>query len=105
MGSMGTAPFPVQNFFGRIVYQQMRVEIDEKTLQQIADITGGKYFRATDNQKLRQIYNDIDKMEKSKINVKEYNRKEEEYVPFAIAALILLVLEFLLRKTILRSIP
>jgi Ca-activated chloride channel family protein len=105
MGSMGTAPFPVQDFFGRIVYQQMRVEIDEKTLQKIADITGGKYFRATDNQKLRQIYNDIDKMEKSKINVKEYSRKEEEYLPFAIAALILLVLEFLLRKTILRSIP
>jgi Ca-activated chloride channel homolog len=105
MGSMGTAPFPVQDYFGRIIYQQMKVEIDEKVLQHIADITGGKYFRATDNQKLRQIYGDIDKMEKSKINVKEYSRKEEEYLPYAIAALILLVLEFLLRKTLLRSIP
>jgi Ca-activated chloride channel family protein len=105
VGSMGTAPYPVQDMFGRIVYQQVPVEIDEKTLLQIADITGGKYFRATNNEKLRQIYNDVDKLEKSKINVKEFSRKEEEYLPFAIAAFILLTLEFLLRKTILRSIP
>jgi Ca-activated chloride channel family protein len=105
IGTMGTAPYPAQDMFGNIVMQPMKVEIDEKTLQQISDITGGKYFRATDNQKLRQIYSDIDKMEKSKISVKEYSRKVEEYLPYAIGALIILVLEFLLRKLILRSIP
>lgn len=105
MGTIGTAPYPVQDYLGRTVYQPMKVDIDEKTLQQISDITGGKYFRATDNQKLHQIYSDIDKMEKSKISVKEYSRKEEEYLPYAIAALILLISEFLIRKIILRSIP
>jgi Ca-activated chloride channel family protein len=105
VGSQGTAPYPVQDFFGNIVFQQMQVEIDEQTLQHISDITGGQYFRATNNDKLRQIYKEIDTLEKTKISVKEYNRKVEEYLPFIIAAFVLLLLEFILRKTILRSIP
>jgi Ca-activated chloride channel family protein len=105
VGTMGTAPYPQQDIFGRTHYVDMPVEIDENTLQQIADITDGKYFRATDNNKLRQIYAEIDQLEKSKINVKEFSRKEEQYLPFALAALVLLVLEFLLKKTVLRSIP
>ncbi len=105
VGTMGTAPYPQQDFFGRTHYVQMPVEIDEETLQHISDITDGKYFRATDNNKLRQIYAEIDELEKSKINVKEFSRKEEEFLPFAIAALVLLVLEFVLRRTVLRSIP
>jgi Ca-activated chloride channel homolog len=105
VGSKGTAPYPVQDFFGRIVYQQMPVEIDEPTLQHISDITGGQYFRATNNEKLRQIYNEIDKLEKSKINVKEFTRKEEEYLPYAVSAFIILLFEFIVRKTFLRSIP
>lgn len=105
VGSKGTAPYPVQDFFGRIVFQQMPVEIDEATLQHISDITGGQYFRATNNEKLRQIYNEIDKLEKSKINVKEFSRKEEEFFPYAVAAFILLLTEFIVRKTFLRSIP
>jgi Ca-activated chloride channel homolog len=105
IGTMGMAKYPAQDMFGNIVLQDMKVEIDEKVLQHISDITGAKYFRATDNQKLRQIYSEIDKMEKSKVSVKEYSRKEEEYLPYAIAALVILVLEFVLRKTIIRSIP
>lgn len=105
VGTMGTAPYPQQDFFGRTHYVQMPVEIDEETLQQIADITDGRYFRATDNNSLRQIYAEIDQLEKSKINVKEFSRKEEEFLPFTFTALALLVLEFVLRRTFLRSIP
>ena len=105
VGTEGTAPYPMQDMFGRKYTASMPVEIDEKTLQQIADITNGQYFRATDNNKLRQIYNEIDKLEKSKINVKEFTRKNEEYLPFALAALILVLVEFLVRKIFLRSIP
>ena len=72
-GTQGEAPYPVQDMFGRIRLAQMPVEIDEHTLQQIADITDGMYFRATDNNSLRQVYNEIDKLEKSKINVKRNN--------------------------------
>jgi Ca-activated chloride channel homolog len=105
VGTMGTADYPQQDMFGRTHYVKMPVEIDEETLQQISDITDGRYFRATDNEKLRQIYSEIDRLEKSKINVKEFSRKEEEFLPFALAALLLLVLEFILKRTVLRSIP
>jgi Ca-activated chloride channel family protein len=105
VGTMGTAPYPQQDFFGRTHYVQMPVEIDEETLQQISDITDGEYFRATDNNKLREIYAEIDQLEKSKINVKEFSRKEEEFLPFALAAIVLLVIEFLIRRIFLRSIP
>ncbi len=105
IGSKGMAPYPVQDAFGRTFYQNMPVEIDESTLQQIADITGGKYFRATNNEKLREIYSEIDKLEKSKIAVKKFSKKQEEYLGFGILALILLVTEILLRNTVLRNIP
>ena len=105
VGTEGTAPYPMQDMFGRTQIVSVPVEIDEKTLQEIADITDGQYFRATDNNKLRQIYDQIDKLEKSKINVKEFSRKNEEYLPFALAALILVLVEFLVRRIFLRSIP
>lgn len=105
VGSMGTAPYPVQDVFGRTFLQDIPVEIDESTLQQIADMTNGKYFRATNNQKLREIYAEIDKLEKSKIDVKEFSKKQEEYLWFAVAAALLLLLELLLRYTVLRKIP
>ncbi len=105
VGTEGTAPYPMQDMFGRRYTASMPVEIDEETLQQISDISNGKYFRATDNNKLRQIYYEIDKLEKSKINVKEFSRKEEEYLPFALTALILVLVEFLVRKIFLRSVP
>lgn len=103
VGTNGMAPFPVQSPFGGISYQNMEVKIDEATLQEIAKITDGKYFRATDKKKLVAIYEEIDKLEKSKINVTEYRKKSEEFYPWAFAALFLLAIEFLLRNTYFRS--
>ncbi|HKK66886.1 MAG TPA: VWA domain-containing protein [Bacteroidales bacterium] len=104
VGSHGTAPFPVNTVFGQQV-QEMEVRIDEEMMQQIADMTGGRYFRATDKTKLREIYNEIDQLEKTKIEVKEYSRRSEEFIPFALLALAFLLSEVLLRNTILRNLP
>jgi Ca-activated chloride channel family protein len=104
VGTKGEAPYPVQTIFG-IQKQMVPVEIDEETLEAIAEKTGGHYFRATNNNSLKAIYNDIDKMEKTKIKVTEHTSKNEEYLPYAIAAILLLLLEILLRNTILRHIP
>lgn len=103
VGSYGTAPYPVQTPFGTQI-QQMKVEIDEKLLQSIANSTDGKYFRATSNQKLDEIYTEIDKLERSKIEVTEFRRLHEEFYPFVAWALLLLLAEFLLRKTVFRTI-
>jgi Ca-activated chloride channel family protein len=103
VGSYGTAPYPVQTPFGTQM-QQMKVEIDEKLLTTIANSTGGKYFRATNNQKLDEIYAEIDKLERSKIEVTEFRRLHEEFYPLVALALALLLLEFLLRKTIFRTL-
>jgi Ca-activated chloride channel family protein len=74
-------------------------------MQEIADITGGQYFRATNKNKLRDIYEEIDAMEKTKIEVREYSRRSEEFLPFALLALAFLLTEILLRNTLLRSLP
>nr|ACM91085.1 aerotolerance protein BatA [uncultured bacterium Rlip1] len=103
VGSYGTAPYPVQTPFGTQI-QQMKVEIDEKLLASVASMTGGKYFRATSNQKLDEIYEEIDKLERSKIEVTEFRRLHEEFYPLVAWALALLLLEFLLRKTIFRTL-
>ena len=102
VGSRGIAPYPVQTMAG-IRYRNMQVEIDEEVLKEIADMTGGKYFRATDNESLNEIYREIDTLEKSKINVQELSRKREEYMPLAIILAALLLLEILLRYTVLRK--
>jgi Ca-activated chloride channel family protein len=104
VGTHGTAPFPVTTVFGQQV-QNMEVKIDEGMLQEIANTTGGKYFRATDKEKLRDIYQEIDQMEKTKIEVKEYSKRSEEFIPFALLALALLIVEILLRNTVLRNLP
>lgn len=104
VGSHGKAPYPVQTPYG-VKYKNMEVEIDEDVLQNVANTTGGNYFRATDNQKLENIYEEIDEMEKSKIEVKEYSEKSEEFFWFAIIAGILLLLELILKLTVLRRIP
>ena len=103
VGSYGTAPYPVQTPFGTQI-QQMKVEIDEKLLASVAGMTGGKYFRATSNQKLDEIYEEIDKLERSKIEVTEFRRLHEEVYPLVAWALALLLIEFLLRKTIFRTL-
>ena len=104
MGTYGTAPYPVQDFFGRTVMQQIKVEIDERLLTTIATSTGGKYFRANNNKKLDEIYQEIDKLERSKIEVTEFRRLHEEFYPLVAWAISLLLLEFLLRKTIFRTL-
>jgi Ca-activated chloride channel family protein len=104
VGTHGMAPFPVRDAFGNVFYQQMKVEIDEAILRQISEMTQGTYFRATNNQKLKEIYADIDLLEKTRIHVRQYSRKYEQYGTFALAALITLLLEILLRNTVLRTI-
>jgi Ca-activated chloride channel family protein len=103
VGTQGMAPYPVQTPFG-IQYQNMPVEIDEAILKEIAQTTGGRYFRATDNNKLIQVYAEIDKLEKSKIDVKQFTRKEEKYLTPALIAFCLLVIEMLVRNTVLRKV-
>jgi len=104
VGTKGMAPFPVQTVFGK-QYQQMEVQIDEELLQNIADMTGGKYFRATDKNKLKAIYEEIDQMEKTRIEVREYTKRKEEYHWFAVMAGLFLLLEIFLRNTIFRNLP
>lgn len=104
VGTRGMAPVPVQTPFG-IRYQNAKVDIDEETLQQIADITDGRYFRATNNEKLREIYVEIDQMEKSKVDVKEYSKKQEEYMKLGLLATMLFLSEILLRYLVFRNIP
>ncbi|MDA3880253.1 MAG: VWA domain-containing protein [Prolixibacteraceae bacterium] len=104
VGTEGTAPYPMQTQFGTRI-QQIQVKIDEETMQSIADITGGKYFRATDNEKLKNIYEEIDQLEKAKIEIKEFSRKDEEFEPFALAALALLLTGLLLKISVFRNIP
>jgi len=102
VGTKGFAPYPVRTPFG-VQYQQVPVTIDEPTLSNIAKITGGQYFRATNNEKLKQIYQQIDKLEKAKIAVTQYHKKTERFLPFALLALVLLLLDFLLRNTFFKG--
>ena len=104
VGTQGEAPYPFQTAFG-IQDQNVPVEIDEPTLKQIAATTGGQYFRATDNASLKAIYEEIDQMEKTKISVQEFSKKQEEYMQWALLVLLLLLVEVLLKNTLLRNIP
>lgn len=102
IGKNGTAPYPFQTRFG-IQYQNIEVKIDEEVLQQIAEATGGKYFRATDNNQLREIYAEIDQMEKTQLEVRSFSQPKEEFALIMLIALGLLVFEQLLRLTILKN--
>nr|WP_319999364.1 VWA domain-containing protein [uncultured Draconibacterium sp.] len=104
VGSIGTAPYPVKTQFG-VQLQDMPVKIDEETLQKISSLTDGKYFRATSNTKLEEIYKEIDALEKSKIEVREFSRKSEEFMPFALLGALFLIASLFMRLTIFRSIP
>ena len=104
VGTEGFAPYPFQTPFG-VQYQDVEVKIDEKTLQDIATLTDGKYFRATNNNSLKEIYKDIDALEKSKIEVTEFHKRAEKFVPFALWALTLLFIGFSLQITYLKQIP
>ncbi len=104
VGTQGVAPYPVPTPFG-IQMHDIEVKIDEKTLQDIAGITDGKYFRATDNKSLAEIYKEIDRMERSKIENREFTNKTEEYQRFAIPAFILSLLALALQIAVFRYIP
>lgn len=104
VGTEGYAPFPVRTEMG-VVMQQQKVTIDEKLLKEIAVETGGKYFRAKDNASLASIYKEIDGLEKSKVEISTLTRYTEKFFPFVLAALGLLLLEFLLRFTVLKKFP
>lgn len=104
-GSKGLAPYPVRDLFGNKVYQRMSVDIDEDTLKKIANITGGKYFRATDTKSLEEIYKEIDKMEKIEVETKIYMKYNDLFPYFLVPGLVLLLFEILIANTWLRRIP
>jgi Ca-activated chloride channel family protein len=101
IGRNGMAPYPLPT--GGTV--MLPVEIDEQAMTKISTETGGQYFRAQKNAELDAIYNDIDKMERTKFSVKQFSRRGELYMPFAIAALVVLLLEILLRTVVLKRLP
>jgi len=105
VGTRGLAPFPARDLFGNKVYQPMKVDIDEDTLKQIAQKTGGAYFRATDTPSLQKIYADIDQMERTTFNAPRYLDYDELYGWLAIPALLLLGIEVSLAHTVLRKLP
>ena len=100
----GEAPYPIQTALG-VVVRNMPVDLDEPTMRQIADVSGGAYFRATDNESLSAIYQKIDQLEKTKLSTRNYHTTYEEFFVFVLAAALLLLLEFILRSTVLRTNP
>ena len=101
IGRNGMAPYPLPTGGTAM----MPVEIDESTMTQISSKTGGRYFRAQKNEELDAVYQDIDKMERTKFNVKQYSRRNELYAPFALAAMLILLLEIILRTVVLKRLP
>ncbi|MBS1669709.1 MAG: VWA domain-containing protein [Bacteroidetes bacterium] len=104
VGTEGYAPVPIQTPNG-VVMQKEKINIDEKLLTQIADETGGKYYRAKDDSSLKKIYADIDKLEKSKVEIVSFKRYTEKFLPFALAAATFLLIEMILRFTVFRKFP
>ena len=105
VGTRGKAPYPALDMFGNMTFQMMDVEIDEETLSEIASRTGGKYFRATDKEKLKAIYDEINQLEKTKVEITDLTIYHEEFLPLLLLALALLVVEFLFSNLILKRIP
>ncbi|MCG8429740.1 MAG: VWA domain-containing protein [Candidatus Omnitrophica bacterium] len=103
-GSRGPVPYP-RNFFGRVIYESIELDLDEETLQEIAELSGGQYFRATDTRSLRSIYRQIDEMETTVIEEQGFQEHEELFLLFLLPGLVLLVLEAVLSETLLRKIP
>ena len=105
VGTEGMAPYPALDMFGQMTFVQQKVEIDEKTLTTIAEMTGGRYFRATDKEKLKAIYDEINRMERSKVEVSEHVTYHELFVKWVLWALGALLAEFLLSTLLLKRIP
>lgn len=105
VGSRGTAPYPAVDMFGNMTFINQKVEIDEKTLTEIARLTGGRYFRATDKEKLQAIYDEINQLEKSRVEVTERITYHELFLGWVLATLALLTAELLLSNLVLKRIP
>ena len=104
MGTEGMAPFPVPTPYG-IRYQNLPAEVDEKVLRAIADQTGGQFYKATDDKALRRIFPEIDRLEKTRMEIQAYRTYSEHFYPLAWAALVLLLLEAALSATLFRKLP
>ena len=104
VGTDGLAPFPVQTPFGT-QYRDMKVEIDEKVLKEISDLTGGQYFRAKDEKMLASVYQEIDQLEKTILDVEKFTKRKEKYFPFLFSAILLLLTNSFLNLTFLRTLP
>lgn len=105
VGTRGLVPYPMKDIYGRTVYQNIPIEIDDETLAKMADLTGGKYYRATDTESLRKIYDEINRLEKSNIEHRGYREYGELFYYFLIPGIIVLCLEILLSNTIFLKIP
>lgn len=105
VGTKGMAPFPQKDPFGRTVFVQAKVDIDEQTLKEVAQKTGGKYYRADNTEAFKEIYAEIDRLEKTEVEMKQYTRHEELAAWFLIPALSLLLLELILQHTVWRKLP
>ncbi|MCK5494425.1 MAG: hypothetical protein KAJ14_15040, partial [Candidatus Omnitrophica bacterium] len=104
-GTKGYAPYPAKNIFGNSVYKNVKIDIDEETLIDIASKTNAKYYRATDTESLREIYKEINKLEKVIVQEKGYYNYKELFSLFLSLAIILLFIEIILKNTVLRIIP
>ena len=106
VGSNGSALYPVgTNMYGRMEYQRLPVVIDEATLKNIAKTTGGKYFRATNKNVLKEVFKEIDALEKTQMDVRNFSKTEDYYMPWALLLLALVAFDILCRYTVLRRIP
>ncbi|HOZ51401.1 MAG TPA: VWA domain-containing protein [Chitinophagaceae bacterium] len=104
VGTQGSAPYPVKDQFGNTEMKMMPVQIDETLMQKISKETGGKYFRAIDNNSLAKVYKEIDRLEKTKIEINSFKRYAELFLPYAMLGLLFLFLEIVLRNTVFRSL-
>mgnify|MGYP001408187963 CR=1 FL=1 len=104
-GSKGPVPYPTTDLWGRKVYQKVRIDLDEALLQKIAEVTGGRYFSATDTVSLRETFAQIDQMNKTVIEMRHYHEYKDFYPALIICALTLLLLEEVFRRTVLRRLP
>ncbi len=105
VGSIGKARSPIGKRGNQWVFDWVDVEIDEAILKNIAETTGGRYFRATSEAKLKEIYGEIDSLEKTRFNVLQVNKKTEEFIPFILISLAFFLLEFVFKSAILRTSP
>jgi Ca-activated chloride channel homolog len=105
VGSKGPAPYPVKDPFGQTMYKLLPLDIDEDTLRQVASITKGQYYRATDLTSLKEIFKEIDRLETMPVQEKIYNEREELFYLFLIPGMLLFIAEFFIKRTLLRRIP